>query len=247
MLWRGSIRRHGSRPILTRCQLRASISHSISLPLSSHPEAARPPLLNIEAVEQPNSKPVGAASRNRDGRSTARFVGRCARWLPESLNRRSLWSDSVFVVGLLDRWGKVFGVWSAAELRARGMQRSGKGRSLCPRRGKSECLHRSFYRALGSSSSSRERLYGIHDNHGSKATKLTASEFNEVRSNSSPCKRISFRNRTNFLPFGNESTARTWSVASEATGFRSEISGVLLSGLPLSMLIICTLPTPSNQ
>jgi endogenous inhibitor of DNA gyrase (YacG/DUF329 family) len=35
-----------------------SISHSISPPLSSEPEAARPPLLNVEAVEQPNSKQV---------------------------------------------------------------------------------------------------------------------------------------------------------------------------------------------
>jgi hypothetical protein len=29
-----------------------------SPPLSSEPEAARPPLLNVEAVEQPNSKQV---------------------------------------------------------------------------------------------------------------------------------------------------------------------------------------------
>jgi hypothetical protein len=32
------------------------ISHSISSPLSSNPEAARPPLLNNEDAEQPNSK-----------------------------------------------------------------------------------------------------------------------------------------------------------------------------------------------
>jgi hypothetical protein len=41
----------------------------------------------------------GAVSRNRDGRSTARFVERCERWLPGRLNRRSLRSDSVFVAG----------------------------------------------------------------------------------------------------------------------------------------------------
>jgi len=40
------------------CILGESISRSISPPLSLEPEAARPPLLNIEAVEQPNSKQV---------------------------------------------------------------------------------------------------------------------------------------------------------------------------------------------
>jgi len=69
----------------------------------------------------------GAVSRNRDGRSTARFVGRCARWLPGSLDRRSLRSDSIFVAGLPAAGSKVFGVWSAAESRAKGTERNGKG------------------------------------------------------------------------------------------------------------------------
>jgi len=46
----------------------ATISHAISAPLSSNPEAARPPLLTVEAAEQPNSKPVwGRGAENVTG------------------------------------------------------------------------------------------------------------------------------------------------------------------------------------
>ena len=86
------------------------------------------------ALRLPNSRTrnrCGVVSRNCDGRSTALFVGRCARWLPGRLDRRSLRSDSIFVAGAPADGGKVCGVWSGAESRAMGTQRNGKGRSLC--------------------------------------------------------------------------------------------------------------------
>jgi hypothetical protein len=75
----------------------------------------------------PNSRTrnrVGVVSRNRDGRSTARFVGRRAWWLPGRLDRRSLRSDSIFAASPLCGGGErlrllecseVVGQWDGAE------------------------------------------------------------------------------------------------------------------------------------
>ena len=54
-------------------------------------------------------------SRNRDVQSTARFVGRYARWLPGRLDRRSLRSDSIFVAVSWAARGKAIAAKPLAE------------------------------------------------------------------------------------------------------------------------------------
>jgi len=125
MLWGGRIQGDGASTLLG-----PSLTRSLLL---SHPtlrlRGRLSLLLRLSSSRTRNR--FGVVSRNCDGRSTARFVGQCARWLAGRLNRRSLRSDSIFGVCALAEGGKGFGVWSAAESRARGTERSGKGRSLC--------------------------------------------------------------------------------------------------------------------
>ena len=93
MLWGGRIQGDGASTLLG-----PSLTRSLLL---SHPTLRlRGRLSFLLRLSSSRTRiRFGAVSRNRDGRSTARFVGRCERWLPGSLNRRSLRSDSVFVVG----------------------------------------------------------------------------------------------------------------------------------------------------
>ena len=117
--------------LLRGCGIGWSISLARSL-LLSHPTLRLRGRLSLP-LRMSSSRTrnrFGVVSRNRDGRSTARFVGRCARWLPGRLNRRSLRSDSIFVAWLSVGWGKGFDFWRVAESWARGTERSGKWRML---------------------------------------------------------------------------------------------------------------------
>ena len=109
MFWGGRVQGDGASTLL------APISHSISSPLSSNPEAARPPLLTTEADEQPNSNQVWGRSAEivtseaRRGLWAAGCGGFREGWIVEACeaiqsSRRSLGGC-----------GKVFGVWSKAK------------------------------------------------------------------------------------------------------------------------------------